>query len=65
MRIIIFVFLIYSQLIALHVDYTTEEKEWIKNNPTITYVGDPNWLPFEAFNKNGKYIKCIRASYFM
>ncbi len=59
MRIIIFVFLIYSHLFALHVEYTQEEKEWIKNNPTINYVGDPDWLPFEAFDKNGRYIGIV------
>jgi len=31
-----------------------QEKEYIKNN-TITYAGDPQWLPFEAFDDNGNY----------
>jgi len=59
MRILIFIFLIYSQLLALHVEYTQEEKEWIKNNSPITYVGDPDWLPFEAFDKNANYIGIV------
>jgi len=59
MRIIIFVFLIYSQLFALHVEYTKQELDWMKKNPTITYVGDPDWLPFEAFDKNGNYIGIV------
>lgn len=59
MRIIIFIFLIYSQLLALHVEYTKEELQWIKNNPTINYVGDPDWLPFEAFDKNENYVGIV------
>jgi len=59
MRIIIFIFLIYSQLLALHVEYTTQELQWMKKNPTVTYVGDSNWLPFEAFNKDAEYIGIV------
>jgi PAS domain S-box-containing protein len=36
-----------------------EEKEWIKIHPTVKFTGDPNWLPFEAFNKDGNYIGII------
>ncbi len=35
-----------------------QEKEYLKNN-TFTYAGDPNWLPFEAFDKQGKYIGIV------
>jgi len=37
---------------------TNEEKEYLKNN-TFTYAGDPNWLPFEAFDDKGKYVGVI------
>ena len=35
-------------------DLTQEEKEYLKDN-SFTYAGDPNWLPFEAFNNDGEY----------
>ncbi len=34
---------------------TEEEQRWIKENPTVRYTGDPNWLPFEAFDAEGNY----------
>ena len=36
-----------------------EEKEYIKKYKTITFTGDPNWLPYEAFDKNGNYIGIV------
>ena len=35
------------------------EKEWLKNNKHISFTGDPNWLPYEAFDKNGNYIGIV------
>ena len=36
-----------------------EEKEWIKEHPVVKFTGDPNWLPFEAFNSDGEYIGIV------
>ena len=36
-----------------------EEKKWIKSHPIIKFTGDPDWLPFEAFDINGKYIGVV------
>lgn|GEM_PF-2437982 len=38
---------------------TAEEKLWLQNHPNIRFTGDPNWLPFEAFDKQGKYIGIV------
>jgi PAS domain S-box-containing protein len=38
---------------------TKEEKQWIDTHPHLRFTGDPNWLPFEAFNSNGKYIGIV------
>jgi len=38
---------------------TEAEESWIKNNPVISFTGDPNWLPYEAFNKDGRYIGIV------
>lgn len=32
------------------------EKNWLNNHPTIRFTGDPDWLPYEAFDKYGKHI---------
>ncbi len=41
------------------ISLTQKESKWLKENPTVTFAGDPNWLPFEAFDKNGKYIGIV------
>jgi len=35
---------------------TKEEQEWIRQHPVIRFTGDPNWLPFESYTKDGKYV---------
>ena len=35
------------------------EREWLRIHPAVTFTGDPNWLPYEAFDKNGKYIGIV------
>ncbi|MDF1881157.1 PAS domain-containing protein, partial [Sulfurimonas sp. MAG313] len=46
-------------LFADSIELTQMEKIWIKSNTTISYAGDPNWLPYEAFNNEGKYIGIV------
>jgi ABC-type amino acid transport substrate-binding protein len=38
---------------------TDEEKAWISQHPVINFTGDPDWLPFEAFTKDGQYIGIV------
>ena len=38
---------------------TPNERAWLKKHPLIRYTGDPKWLPFEAFEKNGRYIGIV------
>ncbi len=65
-RIIIISFLFISIFLQADVDketskinLTQEELHWIEKHPSINFTGDPNWLPFEAFNREGKYIGII------
>jgi two-component system sensor histidine kinase EvgS len=44
-----------EELISL----TLEEQNWIKDHPVINFAGDPNWLPYEAFDKEGNYIGIV------
>ena len=55
--LLIFILCTYS-LFANEIELTQKEQEYLYNNP-ITYAGDPNWLPFEAFDKNGNYTGII------
>ncbi|WP_415406500.1 PAS domain-containing protein [Sulfurovum sp. CS9] len=43
---------------AVDIDLTQEEKKYLQEN-RVTYAGDPNWLPYEAFTKDGNYIGII------
>lgn len=36
------------------INFTPEEKEWIKNHPIIEFGYEPHWLPFEIY-KDGEY----------
>jgi two-component system sensor histidine kinase EvgS len=38
---------------------TFSEKRWLENHLVITVAGDPNWLPYEAKNKNNEYIGIV------
>jgi len=35
------------------------EQQWLSENPTVSFTGDPNWLPYEAFDSNGEYIGIV------
>jgi len=40
-------------------ELSESELEWLQNNPTVSFTGDPNWLPYEAFDKTGRYIGIV------
>ncbi len=35
------------------------ERQWLKQHKVIRFAGDPNWLPYEAFGKQGNYIGLV------
>lgn len=35
------------------------ERQWLTEHPQIRVGGDPNWLPYEAFDKNNRYIGIV------
>ena len=41
---------------------TNEDKEYLRVHSIIRYSGDPQWLPYEAFTEDGRYIG-ITAEY--
>ncbi|MGL1957193.1 MAG: transporter substrate-binding domain-containing protein, partial [Colwellia sp.] len=38
---------------------TPSEKLWLKEHKKIRFSGDPDWLPYEAFNEQGQYIGMV------
>ena len=41
------------------VELTKEEKDWLKDHPTIRFTGDPMWLPYEGFTDEDQYIGIV------
>ncbi len=39
--------------------FSDKERAWMAKHPVINFTGDPDWLPFEAFTKDGRYIGII------
>ncbi|MCK5110588.1 MAG: transporter substrate-binding domain-containing protein [Arcobacteraceae bacterium] len=44
-------------------ELTNEERSYLKNKKVITMCIDPDWMPYEAFDKNGKH-RGMTASFF-
>ena len=38
---------------------TESEQQWLQANPVVRFTGDPNWLPYEAFDSKGDYIGIV------
>ena len=36
-----------------------DEKQWLELHKEIRFTGDPDWLPFEAFNNSGEYMGIV------
>lgn len=66
MRILWFLFMLVA-LSPLHafstaakdIPLTDKDKTWIARHPVINFTGDPDWLPFEGFTEDKRYIGII------
>jgi len=38
---------------------TDQQHQWLRDHPELRFVGDPDWLPYEAFDHDGKYIGIV------
>jgi len=52
-------FLCEAANISSDLDLTDAEQQWLDKNPTVSFTGDPNWLPYEAFDSKGDYIGIV------
>lgn len=41
------------------IELTESERLWLNQHPTVSFTGDPNWLPYEAFDAKGEYIGIV------
>jgi len=39
--------------------FTKGELDWLEANEGLRFGGDPNWMPYEAFDENGRYIGIV------
>jgi signal transduction histidine kinase/CheY-like chemotaxis protein/ABC-type amino acid transport substrate-binding protein len=40
-------------------ELTAQEINWLNTKPTVSFTGDPQWLPYEAFEADGRYIGIV------
>jgi len=66
LKILFFVFFVVINAYANHenlngdsIGFSEEELEYLEENRVVTYTGNPNWLPFEVFDKDGHYIGIV------
>ncbi|MDX1795241.1 MAG: transporter substrate-binding domain-containing protein [Hydrogenovibrio sp.] len=48
-----------SELGQTTLNLSNKERAWLQNHSEIRFTGDPDWLPFEAFNNKGQYIGIV------
>ena len=41
------------------IELSKTEQQWLNQHKTIRFTGDPNWLPYEAFDRQGNYIGIV------
>ena len=41
------------------IQLTEEENSWLKQNPAVSFTGNPDWLPFEAFSDKEGYVGIV------
>jgi PAS domain S-box-containing protein len=51
--------LLKLQKINNSIPLSKEEREWLVKHPVVSFTGDPDWLPHEAFTADGKYIGMV------
>ncbi|MCO4784417.1 ATP-binding protein [Marinomonas atlantica] len=57
---IISAFSIFASTYVAAFDLSKGEQQWLKQHPAkIVFTGDPNWLPFEAFDSQGQYLGIV------
>lgn len=48
-----------SSEMSLQLRLSEADRKWLKENPVLTFAGDPSWLPLEGFDDSGNYIGVV------
>jgi len=51
--------LVMAEQADLNLELNEDEQRWLAAHPSVKFTGDPNWLPYEAFDDEGKYIGIV------
>ena len=62
-RLLLIMVIFSLSLLSSQLDLTPEEQAYLQNKKQINLCIDPNWMPFEKIDKNGKHIG-MTADYF-
>ncbi len=57
--LVLFAPFLFAKASATELQLTDKEQQWLQDHPVIKFTGDPNWLPFEAFDKDQNYIGIV------
>ena len=52
----LFMLFIVTELFSFELDLTSQEKEYLQKKKVIKMCIDPDWMPFESFDSDGRYI---------
>ena len=44
---------------SIELGLSKSEKDWLEKHPSVSFTGDPNWLPYEAFDSKGNHIGIV------
>jgi len=50
---------IQADEVAHRITLDHQEQSWLKEHSDLSFTGDPDWLPYEAFDEQGKYVGIV------
>lgn len=54
-RFLLFLFIFFHTLSVAALNFSLQEKEWIRQNPTVTLGADYNWPPYDFIDESSKH----------
>ena len=57
--LLFFVSTVLAEGSSFSLELNESEILWLKAHPSVRFTGDPNWLPYEAFDESGRYIGIV------
>ncbi|MCD6433158.1 MAG: transporter substrate-binding domain-containing protein [Sulfurimonas sp.] len=54
-RFLLFLFIFFHTLSVAALNFSPQEKEWIRQNPTVTFGADYSWPPYDFIDESSKH----------